>query len=62
MWAPPGARRRAALAALTSAAVAAALFGLGQWVLTDPRDHAFLGPPHGAGRRAGWRAQVCRTP
>lgn len=40
---------RAALAALTSAAVPAALFGLGQWAFADLRDHAFLGPQHGGG-------------
>jgi hypothetical protein len=40
---------RAALAALTSAAVAAALFGLGQWAFADMRDHAFLGRQHGGG-------------
>jgi hypothetical protein len=40
---------RAALAALTSAAVAAALFGLGQWAFADLRDHAFLGRQHGGG-------------
>jgi hypothetical protein len=31
------------------AAVAAALFGLGQWAFADMRDHAFLGPQHGGG-------------
>lgn len=40
---------RAALAALTSAAVAAALFGLGLWGFADLRDHAFLGPRHAGG-------------
>ena len=45
---------RAGLAALTSAAVVAALFGLGLWGFADMRDHAFLGPQHGgpAGRAA----------
>ena len=38
---------RAALAALTSAAIAAALLGLGLWAFADMRDHAFLGPQHG---------------
>jgi hypothetical protein len=38
---------RAGLAALTSAAVLAALFGLGLWGFADLRDHAFLGPQHG---------------
>ena len=38
---------RAGLAALTSAAVVAALFTLGLWGFADLRDHAFLGPQHG---------------
>ena len=38
---------RAGLAALTSAAVVAALFGLGRWGFADLGDHAFLGPQHG---------------
>ena len=38
---------RAGLAALTSAAVVAALFTLGLWGFADLRDHAFLSPQHG---------------
>jgi hypothetical protein len=40
---------RAALAALTTAAVVLVMFGLGAWAFADMRDHAFLGPPHGGG-------------
>jgi hypothetical protein len=40
---------RTALAALTSAALAAALFGLGWWASTGMRNLAFLGPQHVGG-------------
>jgi hypothetical protein len=44
--------RHAGLAALTSAAVVLAAFGLGLWGFADLRDHAFLGPRQVGGTHA----------